>query len=33
VGEIKVSGPQRDNNTIADILIGDCQPGDAVKKD
>src|SRR5206468_8762101 len=25
VGELRVSGPQRENNTIADLLSGECQ--------
>lgn len=33
VGEIKVDGRQRDNNLIADVLTGECQVGDEVKKD
>ncbi|HUR44270.1 MAG TPA: hypothetical protein VMZ27_00245 [Candidatus Saccharimonadales bacterium] len=33
VGELRVSGPQRENNTVADLLTGECQPGDEVKKD
>ena len=31
VGELRVSGPQRENNTIADLVTGECQPGDEVK--
>jgi hypothetical protein len=31
VGELRVSGPQRENNTIADLLTGECQAGDEVK--
>lgn len=31
VGELKVSGPQRDFNTVADVLEGDCQVGDEVR--
>jgi len=30
VGEVKASGPQRDDNIVADILAGDCQTGDEV---
>jgi len=30
-GEIKVSGPQRDNDTVADLVNGDAQPGDEVR--
>jgi hypothetical protein len=33
VGELRVSGPQRENNTIADLLAGECQAGDDVKGD
>ena len=33
VGELKVTGPQRDNNIVADILTGECQPGDEVRED
>jgi hypothetical protein len=32
VAEIKVSGPQRDFNTAADILVGECQVGDEVRE-
>ena len=31
VGEIKVTGPQRDENSIADIVLGDAQKGDEVR--
>ena len=31
VGELRVSGPQRENNTIADVLAGECQAGDDVR--
>ena len=31
VGEVKVSGPQRDDHTVADIMQGDCQVGDEVR--
>ena len=30
-GEIQVSGPHRDTFTVADILKGDCRPGDEVR--
>jgi hypothetical protein len=30
-GEIKISGPQRDNNIVADLVNGDAQPGDEVR--
>jgi len=33
VGEVKVTGPQRDDNTIADIVSGDAQPKDEVRED
>lgn len=31
VGEVKVSGPQRDDNIVADITTGEAQNGDEVK--
>lgn len=31
VGEVKISGPQRDNNIVADIIAGECQIGDEVR--
>ncbi len=31
VGELKVSGPQRDDNIVADISAGEAQAGDEVK--
>src|SRR5262249_15853606 len=31
VGEIRVTGMQRDNNTIADIVAGDARVGDEVR--
>jgi hypothetical protein len=31
VGEVKVSGPQRDDNIVADISTGEAQKGDEVK--
>ena len=31
VGEIKITGPARDLNTVADITAGECQPGDEVR--
>lgn len=31
VGEIKVTGPQRDENSVADIVFGDAQKGDEVR--
>lgn len=30
-GEIKVTGPQRDDNTVADLLTGEAQAGDEVR--
>ncbi len=30
-GEVKISGPQRDNNIVADLVTGDAQPGDEVR--
>jgi hypothetical protein len=31
VGEIKVTGPQRDNTTVADLLSGEAKTGDEVR--
>jgi hypothetical protein len=31
VAEVKVTGPQRDNNTVADLVSGDAQVGDEVR--
>ena len=31
VGEVKISGPQRDDSIVADIRAGDCQTGDEVR--
>jgi hypothetical protein len=31
VAEIKITGPQRDNNTVADLVGGDAQVGDEVR--
>jgi hypothetical protein len=31
VGEVKVTGPQRDNNTVADLVSGEAQKGDDVR--
>jgi hypothetical protein len=31
VGELRVSGPQKENNTVADLVQGECQAGDEVK--
>ena len=33
VGELKVTGPQRDNNTVADIISGELQVNDEVRQD
>lgn len=32
VGEIKVTGPQRDDHTVADVTAGEAQPGDEVRE-
>ncbi|MDW8310305.1 MAG: hypothetical protein RMK20_13105 [Verrucomicrobiales bacterium] len=31
VGELKVTGPQRDEHIVADVLAGQAQPGDEVR--
>jgi hypothetical protein len=31
VGEVKITGPQRDNDTVADLITGDAYVGDEVK--
>ncbi len=31
VADIKITGPQRENHTVADILAGECRTGDVVK--
>ena len=31
VGELRITGPQLDDNIVADILTGDVQPGDQVR--
>jgi hypothetical protein len=31
VGEVKVTGPQRDNNIVADLVTGEAQAGDEVR--
>src|SRR5208282_6504959 len=31
VAEVKVTGPQRDNNIVADLISGDAQVGDEVR--
>jgi hypothetical protein len=33
VAELKVTGPQRDNNIVADIVAGQCAPGDQTRED
>ena len=33
VGELKVTGPQRENNTVADIVAGQCRVGDDARED
>jgi hypothetical protein len=33
VAELKVTGPARDVNTVAEILTGDCQVGDEARAD
>ena len=33
VGELRVSGPQYDNNTVADIVAGDCRVGDEAREE
>lgn len=33
VGEVRVTGPQRDNNTVADIILGQPQVNDEVRQD
>ena len=31
VGEVKINGPQRDNNIVADLVTGEAQVGDEVR--
>jgi hypothetical protein len=31
IGEVKVTGPQRDNNTVADLVEGEANVGDEAK--
>ena len=31
VGEVKITGPQRDNNIVADLVTGETQVGDEVR--
>ncbi len=33
VGEIKITGPQRDVSIAGDIITGNCQPGDDIKSE
>jgi hypothetical protein len=33
IGEVKITGPQKDLHTVADVLTGECQVGDEVKED
>ena len=33
VGEIKITGPVRDVNVVADIVAGECRSGDEIKSD
>ena len=33
VAEVRVSGPQRDNNIVADLVSGDAQVGDEVRSE
>ena len=33
VAEVKVTGPQRDNNIVADLVTGDAQVGDEVRSE
>jgi len=32
VGEVKVTGPQRDDNTVADIIVGEAKISDEVRE-
>ena len=32
VGEVRVTGPQQDENTVADIVAGESQSGDEVRE-
>jgi len=31
VGEVKITGPQKDDNIVADLVDGEAQPGDQVR--
>lgn len=33
VGQIRITGPQQDNDTVADIVEGDAQKGDDVREE
>jgi len=33
VAEIKITGPQRDTNTVGDIIAGECQVGDETREE
>ena len=33
VGELKVTGPREESNTVADIVAGEVQPNDEVRED
>ena len=33
VADLRISGPQRDIHTVADVLAGECRPGDEVRAD
>ena len=32
IGQVKITGPQRDNDTVADLVEGDAQQGDDVRE-
>jgi hypothetical protein len=32
IGQVKITGPQRDNDTVADLIEGDAQEGDEVRE-
>jgi hypothetical protein len=31
VGEVRITGPERDHNTVADVISGEAQKGDEVR--
>jgi hypothetical protein len=33
VGEVKITGPQHDDNVVADLVTGDSEPGDEARKE